>query len=336
MFEMIRSIMDNLHDKEINDEVLFRFFRGDSTSDEAKKIRDWIALSKDNEDRYNAVHDLYDAYLLSAPIRIIENRDAPAAPDGKRKTLRAVATVFSAIAAAVALVLVTANSVRDKIMDKVSGTYTTVSVPDGQRMTLTLADGTTVDMNAGARLTYPAIFSGRERNVMFEGEAIFNVRHDEDHPFIVQTFAAEIEVLGTRFGVNADSGTGEFSTTLMEGKVSVTDIDSPEESVTLLPGHRVTMERGALKVNTVDAADDFLWTKGIVDISNTGFEKLVRRLEKAYGVNIIVQREKMPEIHCTSGKVRISDGIEHALNILKQLSDFEYVKDNKTGDIYIR
>ena len=66
------------------------------------------------------------------------------------------------------------------------------------------------------------------------------------------------------------------------------------------------------------------------------FDRLIRKLEKAYGVNIIVQRQDMPEIHCSSGKVRISDGIEHAMSILKQLSDFEYVKDNRTGDIYIR
>ena len=336
MFETIRSIMDNLHDKEINDEVLFRFFRGDSTSDEAKKIRDWIALGKDNEDRYNAVHDLYDAYLLSAPIKIIEKHDAPAAPDGKRKTLRAVTTAFSAIAAAVALVLVTANSVRDKIMDKVSGTYTTVKVPDGHRMDFTLADGTTVQLNSGATLSYPVLFSDKSRTVRLSGEAYFNVTHNEDCPFIVNTFAYNIEVLGTKFSVDADEESGSFSAVLAEGSIKLADASDPSRSIVMQPDQKASIADGRIVLENRPAELETQWTKGIIDISNTGFEKLVRRLEKAYGVNIIVQREEMPEIHCTSGKVRISDGIEHALSILSQLSDFTYVKDDKTGDIYIR
>ncbi len=43
------------------------------------------------------------------------------------------------------------------------------------------------------------------------GEALFEVKHDAEHPFIVETYACDVEVLGTRFDVAADADAGTFS-----------------------------------------------------------------------------------------------------------------------------
>ena len=66
-----------------------------------------------------------------------------------------------------------------------------------------LADGTTVHLNAGSKLTYPVRFAGKRRIVALEGEAYFEVVQDESHPFVVQTHLGEVLVLGTAFNVNA-------------------------------------------------------------------------------------------------------------------------------------
>ena len=66
------------------------------------------------------------------------------------------------------------------------------------------------------------------------------------------------------------------------------------------------------------------------------FDDLMRRFEKAYGVDIVIQRDKMPDIDCTSGEVRVSEGIDHALKVLQHIADFKYHRDNSTGIIYIR
>ena len=47
---------------------------------------------------------------------------------------------------------------------------------------IALSDGTSVELNSKSRITYPALFIGRERRVRLEGEAMFDVRHDADHP----------------------------------------------------------------------------------------------------------------------------------------------------------
>lgn len=48
-------------------------------------------------------------------------------------------------------------------------------VPAGQRVKLTLQDGTDVWLNAQTTLVYPAVFSDKERRVSVEGEAFFDV-----------------------------------------------------------------------------------------------------------------------------------------------------------------
>ena len=76
----------------------------------------------------------------------------------------------------------------------------------GQITTITLPDGTVVNLNADSRIEYPAVFYGDERRVRLEGEAIFDVVHDEEKPFVVETFRYDIKVLGTKFDVTAESG----------------------------------------------------------------------------------------------------------------------------------
>ena len=69
--------------------------------------------------------------------------------------------------------------------------------------TVLLADGTTVHLNAGSKLLYPVRFVGKRRIVTLEGEAYFDVRKDEEHPFVVRTRFGEVTVLGTAFNINA-------------------------------------------------------------------------------------------------------------------------------------
>ena len=328
---------DISHKGHISDEMLFRFFRGDSTPDEEKLIREWLAADKANEKRYNTMHDLYDAYLITAPAEMLQHY--PARHDsrngGKRKTFRRTVAAVTGIAAAIALVIISADFAKQGIRKEMAENVTTVTVPPGQRMDITLADGTLVKLNSGASISYPGLFSRKERRVHLSGEACFKVTHNEKQPFVVNTYAADVTVLGTEFNVNADEEAGEFSTALIEGRVMVTNV-SDGQNVTLAPDQIVTIRDGRFQVDNTDASDSILWTEGIIDIANVDFGTLIRRIEKAYGVDIVVQLDSIPSVDCTSGQIVISDGIDHAMRILSQLSGFTYGKDQRTGTIYIK
>ena len=57
----------------------------------------------------------------------------------------------------------------------------------GQKATIDLTEGTKIILNAGSKLKYPEKFNGKPREVFLEGEALFNVAHNPENPFIVHT-----------------------------------------------------------------------------------------------------------------------------------------------------
>lgn len=88
----------------------------------------------------------------------------------------------------------------------------------GERRSLTLADGSTVDLNARSSIRIE--FSSSERRVeLLAGQALFQVAKDKHRPFIVRSGDATVRAVGTQFDVyRKDSGT---TVTVLEGRVAV-------------------------------------------------------------------------------------------------------------------
>lgn len=88
----------------------------------------------------------------------------------------------------------------------------------GERRSITLNDGSTVDLNARSKLRIE--FSKNERRVeLLDGQALFQVAKDKNRPFIVASGAATVRAVGTQFDVyRKDSGT---TVTVLEGRVAV-------------------------------------------------------------------------------------------------------------------
>jgi transmembrane sensor len=96
--------------------------------------------------------------------------------------------------------------------------YPLYSTDTGERRSITLADGSTVDLNARSKLRVE--FSNNERRVeLLDGQALFQVAKDKSRPFIVASGEATVRAVGTQFDVyRKDSGT---TVTVLEGRVAV-------------------------------------------------------------------------------------------------------------------
>lgn len=138
----------------------------------------------------------------------------------------------------------------EKNIEEQSGKSNELVIPRGGENTVILADGTTVHLNAGSKLTYPVRFAGKRRIVRLEGEAYFDVAGDENHPFVVQTHLGEITVLGTEFNVNAYADTPVCYTTLVHGKVKFSTLNA--ETVTLSPGEQAVVFANSSTKRKVD------------------------------------------------------------------------------------
>ncbi|ARA94143.1 hypothetical protein AWN76_013920 [Rhodothermaceae bacterium RA] len=176
----------------------------------------------------------------------------------------------------------------------------TVTVPPGTRHHLDLPDGSRVELNSGSRLTYRRGFAslpGRpaeERRVSLHGEAFFDVVPD-GRPFVVETFNARIDVLGTRFNVRAWPGPAQPETrvTLEEGRVRLTDPAGTSALVLSEPGQtaRLTATGPApvpAPVPAVPLPDALAWRQGGFVMNREPTPAVLAEVQRRFGVRIEV------------------------------------------------
>lgn len=309
---------------------MYRYMRHRSMAQEREQIADWLEADEKNRAIMDRMSIEMETLALLAP----ELNQMHVRLTRRRGVLRQLARWSAAAAAALALCAgtwyVADTSVRRQVAGKML-TFRTQNAP----VQYTLSDGTQVWLNAGTRLEYPAAFTGRERRVHVDGEALFEVTHEAGHPFIVETFACRVEVLGTRFNVQADEASGTFSTALLEGRVALTS-NLTGERLTLAPDDYACLEDGRLSLRRLRSRDDYLWTEGILSIGGSTFPEVMRRLEKTYGVRIVIERTPAPTLHVARGRIWASMGLDYVLRTLQDVSTFRYEIDEQTNTVYIR
>ena len=312
-------------------ETLYRYVACQASPEEETAVLTWLEADPAHESELAKVQRQHDLVALSAPvINELYAKD-------RRRRFGSVLRRWSAAAAAVVLLAFGGyyfHAARD--FSRQGERLLSVSVPYGQCVSLTLQDGTSVWLNAGTTLRYPALFTGRERRVEIEGEARYEIMHDAKHPFIVRTYACDVEVLGTKFDVMAEEREGLFSAALLRGSVKVTNRLTPGEQFVLKPNEEVRLAGRRLNLNAIGSMDDYLWTEGMISIKGLSFGELMHKFEKSFGVKIRIDRARMPEVDYNHGKIRISDGVDSALRLLQMASDFTYTRSEDNGTIVIR
>lgn len=186
----------------------------------------------------------------------------------------------------------------------------TIKTPPGGQFTLTLADGTKVWLNAASSITYPTSFSDHRRNVSISGEVYFEVAKNKEKPFIVNVGTNNtVEVLGTHFNINSYSDEKTIKTTLLEGKVKVSE---GYASVMLVPGQ----QSSGLTVHTgVDLDQVMAWKNGEFSFEGKTLQEVLRELARWYNLTIIYEND-------TPG-IRLKGGMGKNLNLSQVIKGLE-------------
>lgn len=315
----------------MNREVLYKFFEGTAFYEEEVQVRQWMEYSPENRREFLKERKLFDSMLLLGDEKAIEktNREK----SGRNGSL---GTEILKIAAVVAVTL-GLNFLYQFVADKEQTIpMQSIYVPSGQRVNLTLSDGTNVWLNARTRILYPAVFDKSVRQVTVDGEAYFDVAKDKQRPFIVETNKCKMEVLGTKFNVEGYSDKDDFEVTLMEGRVKVASKQGIGDTLILTPDSKACLEKdGRLTVVRVDDYNPYRWKEGLICFRTESFLSIMNDLEKYFGVSIVVENKAVLKYNFT-GKFRQADGIDYALRVLQKDIRFRYERDDENQIIYIR
>lgn len=170
----------------------------------------------------------------------------------------------------------------------------TVSAPAGTQQTATLPDGSTVELNSGSSVSYRRAFQSwplvdaARRTVRLDGEAYFDVSH-AGRPFVVETFNARVEVLGTSFNVRARSGDAAATqVTVTSGQVRVSSPQHPDRSVVLATPGESSRVTGDVPTppSTANLDRALVWRKQGFAVTDQPLPAVVRELERRYDVTI--------------------------------------------------
>jgi ferric-dicitrate binding protein FerR (iron transport regulator) len=187
-----------------------------------------------------------------------------------------------------------------------------IRVSRGNEYRLRLGDGTVVWLNAESELRFPASFPPGERRVHLRGEAYFEVEAAADRPFLVNYEGAEVEVLGTRFNVNARAQ----RTTLVEGRLLVRAPDGTTRE--LLPGETVATGTvtGGVALLSRDPRRFVAWHEGRYFFIETPVEEILDDLAPWYDVEIIFA-DHPARAQRFSGIISRHDSFETLMNLLE-------------------
>lgn len=311
-------------------EILYNYLKGRTTSDEETRIAEWLAADPKNQQEMEAVRFLFDGSELYGDSLHTARKVSLVS---WRPVMRRVAQLAAAVVIAVGAGLLANRHSLGELREMHNSIY----VPAGQRMELTLADGTHVWLNSESRLEYPVLFAEDVRRVKLTGEALFEVAHDKSHPFVVETFASDIRVLGTKFDVNADDEHRKFSTTLLEGAVQISNRLNPGQgNIIMQPNEKVDLIGDYLYAYKIDDCDSPCWMNGLLDITGLSFAELMEKMEQAFAVRVVIERSAMPSTAGMGGKIRINAGVDNAFKWLHSVLDFEYEINETDNTITIK
>lgn len=308
-------------------DLLHKYFNGETTQEEEKRIMDWAESSPENYKLYLEERRLWNALLIN-----YSRTNQKSRPSAKNNSL----TLWKIISVAASIALILTFAWIQVNLEKAPQGLQAVLVPAGQRVQIILEDGTKVWLNSKTSLTYPTSFGSKSREVELNGEGYFEVARNEEKPFIVKTKKYDVKVLGTTFNVSAyEHAASTFETSLLEGSVDVYTTTGNALSVHLEPHEKVSEVDGVLKKDTIGFMDHFQWKDGLICLDDEPFANLMKKFSIYYDIQIDIDNPKVLDYRCT-GKFRQNDGVEYALRVIQKDLKFKYIRDDELNTIIIK
>jgi transmembrane sensor len=240
-------------------------------------------------------------------------------------------------AAAIAVILLTAGMIFFNY-NKLAEKENMISVNSGgQKLFMTLDDGTKVWLNRHSSLAYNAAFGKRSREITLKGEAFFDVVKNPEVPLSIVAGRIRVVVKGTAFNVKAYGQSGNTEVALIRGLVEVSGTEEKMEDILLQPNEKFVLlpenntgvaQYKLLKMNAELENSDTRWTQDTLVFKKEKLKDLAQQMEIRYKVKIEIQNEQLKSKRFSG--LFTSEPLRDALEALKLSYPLDYqITDQK-------
>ena len=279
-------------------ELLHRLIAGTTTEEENRQLMEWFRQCASKEEFFMLFETAWKESPDEMPRDVQERmyrRLSRELDEKKTKTIllrsRFSWKVWPQIA--VACIIIVLGLVNYRMNDKQKQLSTqnfTVLAEKGQRAFITLPDSTKVWLNSDTKISYPADYGLKERNVTLVGEAYFEVAKNPDKRFIVEAKGMQVEALGTSFNVNAYQNDNKIIASLFSGSVRV----SYDRHVAILKPHESVkvdlLNRSFSRYKDESMQNIALWRKNEITFDGESLEEITHIMSRLYNTTICIEK----------------------------------------------
>ena len=180
-------------------------------------------------------------------------------------------------------------------------------------------------------MRYASVTGAGSREVFLDGEALFEVTHDDARPFRVYTAAGIAEDLGTEFVVRAYQADSAVRVIVASGRValhpsaSAGSTKAPAPAATLEPGDLGEVRGGAVAVQRgIDPSTYLAWTRGQITFDRMPLTQVLRELERWYDIHIELTEPRYGGVPVTASFQNQS--VDEVLSLLAGMLDMRYAR----------
>jgi transmembrane sensor len=284
--------------------IAWRLRLREGGTDEWEAFARWLQEDPDRSAAYDTVAIADRALAPESFPALLSGANDDDAPGPRRRLLwRILPAAGVAAAAAAAAFLIPAAPTRSQVE--------VVATAAGERRTVTLADGSAIDLNGGTRL----ILSEGRSTELVSGEATFRVRHDPNSPFEVLVGGHVVRDIGTVFNLLSEGD--RLKLEVIEGAV-VYDPDGASAKVG--QGQALRREEGRLVLSRMDPGSMAGWRSGQLSYDSAPLAAVVSDLARTTGAAISLdpQLDELPfsgSIHIDPHKSVTVERLAEALGV---------------------
>ena len=321
-------------------ELLHRLIAGTTTEEENRQLMEWFRQCASKEEFFMLFETAWKESPDEMPRDVQERmyrRLSRELDEKKTKTIllrsRFSWKVWPQIA--VACIIIVLGLVNYRMNDKQKQLSTqnfTVLAEKGKRAFITLPDSTKVWLNSDTKISYPADYGLKERNVTLVGEAYFEVAKNPDKRFIVEAKGMQVEALGTSFNVNAYQNDNKIIASLFSGSVRV----SYDRHVAILKPHESVkvdlLNRSFSRYKDESMQNIALWRKNEITFDGESLEEITHIMSRLYNTTICIEDESLKKV-CYIGTIR-NNNLENFIDIINLTTPVVY--ENKGDTVFLR
>ncbi|MEI9919482.1 MAG: FecR domain-containing protein [Bacteroidota bacterium] len=208
------------------DDLIGKVLSGEATVDETREVDTWRSSSADNEKYFN---DIQVIFSKAASNEVKIDFDADEAWRKVQRQLVKTKTVsfnWQPLKIAAGIVLVAVVGIFswrsfNKPVQRLAFSSENKVVQD------TLPDGSTAVLNKQSSIEFEYNPRQKTRKVKLKGEGYFDVKHEEEKPFVIEADEALVRDIGTSFNIKSYPGKDSVEVMVQSGVVQFYTLNNP-------------------------------------------------------------------------------------------------------------